>query len=102
MFFSFYDIASNLINDKQIKKVTFSTVVNVILIPCRLEYTAFFDELWWSRIDYNDFFSSAKIEISDFMIENPFTNLKDAKKMLYQPNSVYDDNDFYSGMYLFA
>jgi len=102
MFFSFYDIAAELVNEKQIKKVSFHNVVDVVLIPSRLEYTAFFDEIWWSKTDYNDFFYSAKREINDFMSENPFTNLRDAKKMLYQPNSVYDHNDFYSGMYLFA
>lgn len=102
MFFSFYDIASALINEQQTKKVSFNNVVNVILIPSRLEYTAFSDEIWWSKVDYINFFNSAKIEINDFMSENPFTNLRDAKKMLYQPNSIYNDNDFYSGMYLFA
>ena len=94
MFFSFYDIASALINEQQTKKVSFNNVVNVILIPSRLEYTAFSDEIWWSKVDYINFFNSAKIEINDFISENPFTNLRDAKKMLYQPNSIYNDNDF--------
>ena len=63
MFFSFYDIASALINEQQTKKVSFNNVVNVILIPSRLEYTAFSDEIWWSKVDYSNFFNSAKIEI---------------------------------------
>jgi len=100
MFFSFYDIASALINEKHTKKVTFYHVVSVILIPSRLEYTSFFDEIWWSKIDYNDFFYSAKKEINDYIIENPFINLKDVKKILYQPNSILE-SDYYSGMYLF-
>ena len=91
MFFSFYDIAATLVSEKKCKKVTFYNVIDVILIPCRLEYTAFFHEIWWSRIDYNDFFYSAKKEVNDYMRTHPFTNLTLAKQMLYQPNEAGEE-----------
>ena len=98
MFFLFDDDC----HSKKPKKVTFNCEVYCILIPTRMELSFLKDDLWWSETDYTSFFYSAKTEINDFISENPFTNLRDAKKMLYQPNSIYGDNDFYSGMYLFA
>ena len=98
MFFLFDQVS----HSKKRKKVTFNCEVYCILIPTRMELSFLKDDLWWSETDYTSFFNSAKIEINDFISENPFTNLRDAKKMLYQPNSIYNDNDFYSGMYLFA
>ena len=98
MFFLFDEVS----HSKKPKKVTFNCEVYCILIPTRMELSFLKDDLWWSETDYTSFFYSAKTEINDFISENPFTNLRDAKKMLYQPNSIYDDNDFYSGMYLFA
>jgi len=98
MFFLFDEVS----HSKNRKKVTFNCEVYCILIPTRMELSFLKDDLWWSETDYTSFFYSAKTEINDFISENPFTNLRDAKKMLYQPNSIYGDNDFYSGMYLFA
>jgi hypothetical protein len=98
MFFLFDDECYS----KKPKKVTFNYEVYCILIPTRMELSFLKDDLWWCESDYTTFFYSAKTEINDFMSENSFTNLRDAKKMLYQPNSMYDDGDFFSGMYLFA
>jgi len=97
MFFLFDDDCYS----KKRKKVTFNCDVSVVLVPTRIELSFLKHELWWCDTDYDSFFYSAKTEINDFMSENPFTNLRDATKMLYQPNSILGCSNFYNGMYLF-
>ena len=92
MFFSFYDNISSTLNDKQIKKVTFNTVVNVILIPSRLDYYTFLHELWWYESDYNSFYTSASQEIRDLVKKHPNITLKNARKLLYQPCEISNEN----------
>lgn len=97
-----FSIFNNDCYFKKPKKVSFHTLVNVILVPCRLDYTAFYDELWWRSSDYTIFYYSAKKEVNDYLIENPFTNPTEIKKILYQPNYSILGNDYCSDMYLFA
>lgn len=87
---------------KKPKKVSFHTLVNVVLVPCRLDYFPFYDELWWRTSDYTFFYYSAKKEINDYLIENPFISQSEIKKILYQPNYSILGKDYCSGMYLFA
>ena len=96
MFFLF----DNDCYSKKRKKVTFNYEVYCILIPTRMELSFLKHDLWWCESDYTTFFYSAKKEINDYIIKNPFINLKDVKKILYQPNSILE-SDYYSGMYLF-
>ena len=97
MFFLFDDDCYS----KKRKKVTFNYEVYCILIPTRMELSFLRNDLWWCEADYTTFFYSAKKEINDYILINPFINPKDVKKILYQPNSLYDDNDFYSGIISF-
>ena len=73
---------------KKRKKVSFYSLVNVILIPSRLDYCTFLDELWWYDTDYNSFYTSANEEIRELVKKHPNITLKNAKKLLYQPSDV--------------
>jgi 6-phosphogluconolactonase/glucosamine-6-phosphate isomerase/deaminase len=73
---------------KKRKKVSFCSLVNVILIPSRLDYYTFLDELWWRESDYTSFYTSANQEILDLVKKHPNITLKNAKKILYQPSDV--------------
>ena len=75
---------------KKRKKVSFYSLVKVILIPSRVDYYTFLDELWWCKSDYIGFHTSANKEVIEFVIKYPNMTCNNAKKILYQPNYVYD------------
>jgi hypothetical protein len=75
---------------KKRKKVKFYSLVNVIIIPSRLDYYTFLHELWWRDSDYTSFYTSANKELKEFVKKHPNMTFSNAKKILYQPNYVYD------------
>jgi hypothetical protein len=75
---------------KKRKKVSFYSLVNVVLIPSRFEYNFFYSDLWWYQSDYTSFYTSANKELQEFVKKHPNMSFSNAKKILYQPNYVYD------------
>lgn len=76
------------------KKVRFQSLVRVVLIPSRYEYTDadLFDSLWWEDSDYSAFKASALLELNAMMASPDIRDSLEAIKMLYQP--CYDENNF--------
>ena len=76
------------------KKVTFSTWVNVFPNPCFIEIPSK-KYLWWSESDKNAAQLSMIFEIRDLQKKHPSITIKQAMKLLYQPNNiVYDKKNF--------
>jgi len=79
---------------KKNKKVSFSQILNIYLIPMIDEFMNYQD-LWWSDEDLIEMKKSAIVELKKIMEINPFMELKHAKKLLYQPNNIcYDPANF--------
>jgi hypothetical protein len=76
------------------KKVRFQSLVRVVLIPSRFEYTDanLFDSLWWEDSDYSSFKASALLELNAMMASPDIRDSVEAIKMLYQP--CYDETNF--------
>eukprot|EP01038_Epipyxis_sp_PR26KG_P014422 gene14422-19353_t len=67
--------------------VRFNSLLNVILIPSRMEYRQARCDLWWSGTDFFAFQQAACSELKLLALyEN--IGIKDARKKLYQPSSV--------------
>jgi hypothetical protein len=81
MFFS----CERTVPQKKQKKVSFYSLVDVRLIPCRFEYRFLTDELWWSETDYRNFYQSYRQEINNFSKIYPNITLADVRRLLYQP-----------------
>lgn len=77
-------------NIKKSKKVSFYSLVRVILIPSRFEYKFFHEDLWWYESDYTSFYTSANKELREFASKHPNITFCNAKKILYQPSCLYD------------
>lgn len=73
------------------RKVSFHTVVRVILIPSRAEYDSadLTVSLWWDDFDYATFKACAFKELRALMASRGLTDTSEAVKILYQ--SGYDD-----------
>ena len=79
---------------KPIKKLTFNSIVRVMLIPCRKEMDSELKTLlWWNTKELNMFGISAISEIDTFLLYNSHLNRKEAIKYLYQPE--YNNYLFY-------
>lgn len=81
MFFS----CEKTVPQKKQKKVSFYSLVDVRLIPCRFEYRFLTDELWWSETDYHNFYQSYRQEINNFSKIYPNITLANVRRLLYQP-----------------
>ena len=78
---------------KKYKKVRFSEIVYVILIPKSKEFSKF--NLWWQEHDYNNAIISAKNEIGQLIKIHPYMEINQAKRLLYQPNNIsYNESNF--------
>jgi hypothetical protein len=68
---------------KKNKKIKFNMVKYVMLIPSRREF------------DDNNFRFSALYEIQQIMLRHNDMHIKDAIRLLYQPNNIkFDKNNF--------
>lgn len=75
------------------KNVTFSLFNNIFLIAKYDEEDIY--KLWWSYLDNVESVKDAKKEIGILLGIHPSMNIKQAKKLLYQPNNIcYDPNNF--------
>ena len=71
---------------KPIKKLTFNSIVRVMLIPCRKEMDIEMKTLlWWNTKELTLFGISAISDIDTFLLYNSHLNRKEAIKYLYQP-----------------
>ena len=63
------------------KKLKIKNVVNVILIPNRYEYNNIKDDLWWSEIELNSFYTNYMTCLHVIKQINN-VNMNEAKKIL--------------------
>ena len=69
------------------KKVSFDYILDVVLIPNIRDFKEknMIDCLWWNAENLNYFKNSAREEILEFMEEHKGISIKDACRILYQP-----------------
>ena len=71
---------------KRIKKITFYSIVRVMLIPSNKDMDVEMKTLlWWNNKELKDFCISAISEIDTFLLYNSHLNRKQAIKYMYQP-----------------
>ena len=71
---------------KRIKKITFYSIVRVMLIPSNKEMDIEMKTLlWWNNKELKDFCISAMDELEAFLLCNSHVNRKQAIKYMYQP-----------------
>jgi hypothetical protein len=76
------------------KIVKFNNIANLHLIPSRHEINNC-RELWWSTMDQSWARFTALQEIKDLRRKHPLMTIKQALKLLYQPNNIrYDPANF--------
>ena len=64
-----------------IKKLKIKNIVDVILIPNRYEYNNIKDDLWWSEIELNSFYTNY-ITCLQVIKQMNNVNMNEAKKIL--------------------
>jgi len=75
----------------RIKKLTFNSIVRVMLIPCGREIDIEMKNLlWWNNKELKDFCISAMDEVETYLLYNSHITRKQAMKYLYQPG--YNEN----------
>ena len=84
------DFIEHIPRPKTRRKITFYSVVNVVLIPSAKDMeSSMINEIWWSEPDYISFYASARKELREFMCEHsPHLNRDQAMKILYQPSTI--------------
>jgi hypothetical protein len=87
------DFIEHIPRPKTRKKITFYSVVNVVLIPSAKDMeSSMINEIWWSKTDYISFYASARKELKDFMEEHSSPlNRVQAMIILYQPSTMDQD-----------
>lgn len=78
------------------KKVIFAHLIDIIYIP-RKEATKDIKEiLWWNESDRKKAVNNTYFELNQLMRHHPIMTVKQAKKLLYQPNNItiYDPSNF--------
>jgi hypothetical protein len=77
------------------KRVRFSPFIRVLPNPTIL-LVEHFQYLWWTELDKSAAYSKMYNEIHQLQIIHPNITMKQAMKLLYQPNNLtrYDPNNF--------
>lgn len=81
--------------EKNIKKITFSFMNEICIIYPITDHRQY---LWWSEDELYSFKLSSMKELRDLANRHWNMNLRQARKLLYQPgnmNIMYDENNFY-------
>jgi len=79
---------------REYKKIKFSPIVNVKLIPFYHEIIHY-PSLWWTPCELMDFRIQSSNEIMELKQKHPYISLFDAQKLLYQPNNIsYNEKNF--------
>ena len=91
-------IKKNIKNIKNIKRVRFHNLIKVVLIPKISELYSIIDrrDMWWSENDKLNAHKSMYAELQILQKRHPCMTLKQAMKLLYQPNNLryYDPSNF--------
>lgn len=83
--------------DDRYKKIKFSTIVNVVIIPPRSYYITYnlLNELFYTYENIEQFRNDSSNEIKELICRNIGMTFIDAKKLLYQPHNItYDPENF--------
>ena len=77
------------------KRVRFSPFIKVLPNPIFIE-RQHIPYLWWSELDKSAAYFMMQTEIRNLQKNHPNMNMKQAIKLLYQPNNLtrYDANNF--------
>ena len=81
-----FDLSSHKTQEiKPRKRLSFNTVLKVVLIPCIKEYkdAGIAEEVWLNSSDLNSYKQSAMIEVLDFMDQTGEEDVSKALKQLY-------------------
>jgi hypothetical protein len=75
------------------KKVRFSRVTYTVYIQPIYDIK---ENLWWSQYDHLHASNKSLLELKELMNRHPLMTIKQARKLLYQPNnlSIYDPSNF--------
>ena len=80
------------------KSVTFDNLIYIYHIPSIQDFFIFVknykERFWYSSRDYNQFINNHLTEINELI--NRGANLHDAKRLLYQTNIEYNEENFLS------
>jgi len=83
---------------KKVKNVRFHNLIKVVLIPKINELFSVIDrcDMWWSENDKLNACKSMYAELQTLQKRHPCMTLKQAMKLLYQPNNLryYDASNF--------
>jgi hypothetical protein len=82
---------------KTIKKVTFSNIVSLHLIPSRQELidANLLDDLWWDKQDCSRFYLESLVEMKELKEKHPDIKRNEILKLLYQPGNIsYNESNF--------
>ena len=84
---------------KDSKKISFSPIVNVYMIPEKEFYTLYNikHDIWWTNDEFVSFRQSCAQEIREFICRHRYMSVKQASKLLYQPINMiitYDVKNF--------
>jgi len=93
---SYYLLMQNQIK-KTIKKVTFSNIVSLHLIPSRQEIIDenLLNDLWWDKQDCTRFYLEWLEEMRELKGKHPDITRNQILKLLYQPSNIsYDESNF--------
>jgi hypothetical protein len=90
-----YSIWNNYSYNKKNKRVRFHNLIQVVLVP---KISDLYDtiDIWWSNTDKLNANKSMYDEIQVLRKRHPAMTLKQAMKLLYQPNNLryYDPSNF--------
>ena len=78
------------------KKIKFNMIKYVKLIPSRKDFDDNMKKtMWWNDYDYDNFRNLAIYELKNIMLRHSNMHIKDAIKLLYQPNNIiFDKSNF--------
>jgi hypothetical protein len=81
--------------DKTRKRVNFQNIIRVRYIPKYIDICDCRD-IWWTEVDRRVAMIFMNSEINTLLRIHPSMNIKQAKKLLYQPNNLryYDPTNF--------
>jgi regulatory protein YycI of two-component signal transduction system YycFG len=90
-----YSIWNNYSYNKKNKRVRFHNLIQMVLVPKVSELYDMTD-IWWSERDKVNAYKSMYDEIQVLQKRHPSMTLKQAMKLLYQPNNLrhYDPSNF--------
>jgi len=87
------DYMNSNVHIQKNKKVKFSNIKYIYLIPFYYEIIKSLDDIWWNENDFLNACHDATKKIKNLLDIHPLMTHKQAKKILYSPFS-YDESNF--------